>query len=209
MPFGTARSWIVRRLTTWTCRNSSPCSPSRPNWWAIGGARKPSPRKRSRTKKARLGRTTPWRTFISTGGEVESGAALTTRYATSWSAHDVGIQTHLWWHAALFRLAVLDTTRVRSLYEQRVWRHRPDDVFTHTDAISLLWRLELLGRCWDGAWEGVTPHLEGAARGFVFPFLACHYAYALARGGREGEARNVIVRHCRLADARQGEEGRI
>lgn len=142
-------------------------------------------------------------------GQVESGAALATRYAASWSAHDVGIQTHLWWHAALFHLATLDTTRVRLLYEQRVWVHRPDDVFTHTDAVSLLWRLELLGRCWDGAWDGMTPHLEGAARGFVFPFLACQYAYALARGGREGEARDVIVRHRRLADARQGEEGRI
>ena len=142
-------------------------------------------------------------------GDVERGTAIAARHAAGWSAHDVGMQTHLWWHAALFHLAALDCDRVRALYGERVWAHRPDDVFTHTDAVSLLWRMELLGKCWDGAWAPMMSHLDGGARGFMFPFLASHYAYALARGGREKEAREVIARQRRLAERRQGEEGRI
>lgn len=142
-------------------------------------------------------------------GDVERGSAIAARHAASWSEHDVGMQTHLWWHAALFHLAALECDRVRALYIERVWAHRPYDVFTHTDAVSLLWRMELIGKCWDGAWAPMMDHLDGAARGFMFPFLASHYAYALARGGREKEACEVIARQRRLADQRQGEEGRI
>lgn len=158
--------------------------------------------------------STPWahhalaHVFINEG-DVERGAAITACHAAGWSNHDVGIQTHLWWHAALFHLAALDCDRVRSLYGERVWVHRPDDVFTHTDAVSLLWRLELLGKCWKDAWAPMMSHLGGGARGFMFPFLASHYAYALARGGQETEAREVIVRQRRLAESRQGDEGRI
>lgn len=158
--------------------------------------------------------STPWahhalaHAFINEG-DVERGAAIAVRHAAGWSDHDVGMQTHLWWHAALFHLAALECDRVHALYQERVWAHRPDDVFTHTDAVSLLWRMELVGKCWDGAWAPMMPHLDSAARGFMFPFLASHYAYALARGGREKEAREVIVRQRRLADQRQGEGGRI
>lgn len=158
--------------------------------------------------------STPWahhalaHVFINEG-DIERGGAIAARHAAGWSEHDVGIQTHLWWHAALFHLAALDCDRVRSLYGERVWAHRPDDAFTHTDAISLLWRLELLGKCWSGAWAPMMPHLGGGARGFMFPFLASHYAYALARGGQEKEAREIIARQRRLAEQRQGEEGRM
>lgn len=158
--------------------------------------------------------STPWahhalaHVFINEG-EIERGTAITARHAADWSKHDVGMQTHLWWHAALFHLAALDFGRVRSLYSERVWVHRPDDVFTHTDAVSLLWRVELLGRCWKDAWAPMMPHLGGGARGFMFPFLASHYAYALARGGEEKAAREVIDRQNRLAEARQGDERRI
>ncbi|MGE0096009.1 MAG: hypothetical protein AB7M05_05035 [Alphaproteobacteria bacterium] len=142
-------------------------------------------------------------------GDVDRGVAIVARHAASWSGHDVGMQTHLWWHAALFHLAALECDQVRSIYLERVWAHRPDDVFTHTDAVSLLWRVELIGKCWDGAWAPMMSHLSGGARGFMFPFLASHYAYALARGGQEKEARDVIARQRRLAEQRQGEEGRI
>lgn len=158
--------------------------------------------------------STPWahhalaHVFINEG-DIERGRAIAVRHAAGWSEHDVGIQTHLWWHAALFHLAALDCDQVRSIYGERVWAHRPDDVFTHTDAVSLLWRLELLGKCWKDAWVPIMPHLGGGALGFMFPFLASHYAYALARGGQEKEAREVIARQRRLAEQRQGEEGRI
>lgn len=158
--------------------------------------------------------STPWahhalaHAFIN-DGNVERGTAIASRHAASWSGHDVGMQTHLWWHAALFHLAALDCDRVRTLYRERVWAHRPDDVFTHTDAVSLLWRMELVGQCWDGAWTPMMSHLGGGAGGFMFPFLASHYAYALARGGEEKAALEVIARQRRLAEQRQGEEGRI
>ena len=158
--------------------------------------------------------STPWahhalaHAFVNEG-DVERGAAIAVRYAESWSGHDVGMQTHLWWHAALFHLAALQCDRARALYRERVWVHRPDDVFTHTDAVSLLWRMELLGQCWEGAWAPMMSHLGGGAGGFLFPFLASHYAYALARGGKEKEARAVIARQRRLAEQRQGEEGRV
>lgn len=157
---------------------------------------------------------TPWahhalaHVFINEA-DMERGVAAMRRHEHGWGAHDVGIQTHLWWHVALFHLAVLDHDRVRAIYDEHVWRHRPDDVFTHTDAISLLWRLELVGRSAPDAWTALVLHTEGGADGFVFPFLACHYAYALGRSGRESEAREVIARQRLLASQKSGAEARI
>ncbi|MFO0997384.1 MAG: hypothetical protein U1F33_11935 [Alphaproteobacteria bacterium] len=156
---------------------------------------------------------TPWadhalaHIYVNTGRMAE-GIARLGRAAPAWEAHDFGIRVHLWWHAALFHLAALDLARVRALFAERLWVDRLDDMFTHTDAISLLWRLDLVGASDNAAWAAVVPRAEAVGQEAVFPFLACHYVYALARGGREREARQVLAAMRARGQAASGDAAR-
>jgi hypothetical protein len=61
-----------------------------------------------------------------------------------------------------------------------------------TDAILLLWYLELAGEKVDTEWRAIAPHIRANAHDTLFPFLNCIYLYALTRAGEAGEARTAL-----------------
>ena len=100
-------------------------------------------------------------------------------------ASDAQLHCHLWWHAAMFELALGDAARAREIYVSRfaprVSRSMPINIVT--DSAALLWRAELAGAERDALeWQAVRDY---AALKFPKPmiFVESHYALALAAAG--------------------------
>ena len=109
-------------------------------------------------------------------------------YLEGWLAGyppDAQLHCHLWWHVAMFELALGDAARAQDIYAGRfapaVSRSTPINIAT--DSAALLWRLELAGAKRDAAeWQAVRDY---AALKFPKPmiFVESHYALALAAAG--------------------------
>jgi tetratricopeptide (TPR) repeat protein len=126
-------------------------------------------------------------------GRIKAGIAALDRHAASWDRHAQGIRGHNVWHLALLHLALMDADRAVALYREKIAGLTPASVFEHTDAVGLLWRLELAG--FEVAPELWTPAAdEAAARAFeaVMPFLNALYVHALVRAGRHEVAAAAI-----------------
>lgn len=142
---------------------------------------------------------TPWahhalgHAYLNTGRRDEGVAALT-GFMPSWDRHSVGIREHNAWHLALLHLAAGDVARALTLYRERFSEQDPASAFEHTDAVSFLWRLELMGEEVDPArWTPIVPYAQERAADTVFPFMNAHYLYALVRAGRADAARNALA----------------
>ena len=61
---------------------------------------------------------------------------------------------------------------------------QPQAVVEHTDAILMLWYVELAGGECGSAWREIAPHIRAKAHEQVFPFLTTIYLYALERAGK-------------------------
>ncbi|MGH9093014.1 MAG: tetratricopeptide repeat protein, partial [Acidimicrobiales bacterium] len=127
-------------------------------------------------------------------GRWDEGIATLAGAMPSWDGHGVGIRGHNSWHLALLHLAVGDVARALALYRDRFSEQDPASAFEHTDAVSLLWRLELMGERVDPAlWAPIVPYAEKRAADRIFPFMNAHYLYALVRAGRADAARDALA----------------
>lgn len=132
--------------------------------------------------------------YLNTARMAEGLAALG-GYAPLWSAHGQGIRSHNYWHLALLRLAGMDLAGTMDLYRAWIAGRMPDSAFEHTDAISLLWRLELSGAVVDRAdWAPMLPAARARAADRVMPFMNAHYVYLLGRMGEGDAARDALAR---------------
>lgn len=75
------------------------------------------------------------------GGEPDTGASWLAGWLDSWDRGG-SFGCHLWWHLALFSLALGDDAGARRAYE-RIWGFKGEAVGVATDAPSLAWRLHL------------------------------------------------------------------
>lgn len=141
---------------------------------------------------------TPWahhalgHVYLNTGRAGDGTAALA-GFLPSWRGHSVGIRQHNAWHLALLHLAQGDVPAAVDLYRGHIAGQDPASAFEHTDAVSFLWRLELMGEAVDPArWDPIVPFAEERATDRIFPFMNAHYLYALGRGGRLDAARSAL-----------------
>lgn len=95
------------------------------------------------------------------------------------------IHSHDAWHLALLHLEEMDRDAALAVHREHIWGITPDLVTEQLDAIALLWRLELAGFAMDAEWAGIVDHVEARATETFMPFMNAHYAYALARAGRQ------------------------
>jgi tetratricopeptide (TPR) repeat protein len=119
---------------------------------------------------------------------IAEGIAAIEQYAPSWQKFSHYTVAHNWFHLATLYLSDLRFDDVRNAYRKYIWGYSPNAVVEQTDAILLLWYLELAGEKVDAQWRAIAPHIRANARDTLFPFLNCIYLYALTRAGESGEA---------------------
>lgn len=141
---------------------------------------------------------TPWahhalaHVYLNTG-RLADGLQVLDRFSATWTDHGAAVREHNIWHIALLHLGRLDCASALRLYHQHLCQS-PESVFEHTDAISLLWRLDLVGEAVaPDLWQRFVPHARARIRERVMPFLNAHYAYALVRAGYVAEAEDAVA----------------
>ena len=141
---------------------------------------------------------------------IDEGIARMEGFAPGWNAFGPYIQAHNWFHLGALYLANLDYDRALDGYRRHIWGFTPDLVVEQTDAILLLWYLELAGRTIEtSTWKAIVPHLKRTAFEQVFPFLNAISIYALGRAGEHQLALDAVARLERFAHAQRGNLARV
>ena len=125
-------------------------------------------------------------------GRLAEGRAWMRERAVAWEACSSFMYTHNWWHAALFEIGLGDHAAALALFDRRVWGVRRDCCQDQVNAVSLLVRFELLGIDVGDRWTDLAPHLEKRIDDRANAFVDLHYAYGLARAGRDGAVARQI-----------------
>jgi len=137
-----------------------------------------------------------------TEGRLEEGRGFMREASTGWVGLNSFMQTHNWWHLALFELERGHFDEALRLFDEQVWGVVKDYSQDQINAISLLARLELAGVDVGPRWLDVGQHLLRRRPDHVLPFLDLQYLYGLARAGHRGEARarlQALHHHAELA----------
>ncbi|MGA8645058.1 hypothetical protein [Candidatus Binatus sp.] len=135
---------------------------------------------------------------------IAEGIAAMEQYAPSWNKFSHYTVAHNWFHLATLYLSDLRFDDVRNAYRKYIWRYSPDAVVEQTDAILLLWYLELAGEKVESEWRAIAPHIRTNARDTLFPFLNCIYLYALTRAGETREVASALDGMTRHAEKQTG-----
>jgi tetratricopeptide (TPR) repeat protein len=140
---------------------------------------------------------------------VSEGIAALEKYAPDWTQFGQYIKSHNWFHLAVLYLTQLDFDRVLDAYQGYIWGFQPDEVVEHTDAILLLWYLELAGGDAGGRWREIAPRILAKTHEQVFPFLTTIYLYALERAGQSAEVDRALAEMERFAERQTGNARRV
>jgi tetratricopeptide (TPR) repeat protein len=147
-----------------------------------------------------INRNNPWAHHavahvMETQGRVDEGIAWMESFADTWENCNSMLYTHNWWHVALYYLAKGNAQAVLNLYDQQVWgRARKDSPKDQVGAIALLLRLELLGvEVGETRWQSLGLYLLSRIHEHALPFQDLHYVYALARSGRLGWLKEMLL----------------
>ena len=95
---------------------------------------------------------------------VREGIDALAKYAPDWTPFGQYIQSHNWFHLAVLDLSQLDFGRVLDAYQRHIWGFQPDEVVEHTDAILLLWYVELAGGDAGARWREIAADAHGHLR---------------------------------------------
>ena len=124
-----------------------------------------------------------------TEGRIEEGRAFMQEVSDTWVGLNSFMETHNWWHLALFLIEQDAHAAALDLYERHVWGVCKPYSQDQIGAVSLLARLELADVDVGDRWADVAVHLVARTHDQVQPFLDMQYLYGLARAGRpEAEA---------------------
>jgi tetratricopeptide (TPR) repeat protein len=135
---------------------------------------------------------------------VSEGIAALENYAPGWRTFGQYIQSHNWFHLATMYLMHLDFNRALDAYRHHIWGFQSDEIVEHTDAILLLWYVELAGGEVQERWREVAPHIQAKAHARVFPFLTTIYLYALERAGESAEVDRALAEIEKYARSQTG-----
>jgi hypothetical protein len=119
-----------------------------------------------------------------TRGQLDDGIAWMESKAHHWKNCNSFMFTHNWWHIALFYLDKGDAAQALKIYDTRLWGAPQGDSSYSQDqagALSMLIRLGLRGVDLHRRWGDVADAILKREVMYDQPFLAAHFAYALAR----------------------------
>ena len=137
-----------------------------------------------------------------TEGRLEEGRGFMREASVGWVGLNSFMQTHNWWHLALFELERGHAEETLRLFDEQVWGVVKDYSQDQINAISLLARLELAGVAVGPRWQDLGQHLLQRRPDHVLPFLDLQYLYGLARAGHGDEAQarlQALRRHAEQA----------
>jgi tetratricopeptide (TPR) repeat protein len=120
-------------------------------------------------------------------GDIKKGELRLQKFLPVAATCSRPIHSHTAWHLALFALERQDHPAALAVFKQHVWGITPDLVSEQIDAISLLWRMEMMGADVSAEWSDIADHVEARVSECYMPFLSAHHTYALTRAER-GEA---------------------
>jgi tetratricopeptide (TPR) repeat protein len=143
-----------------------------------------------------LQRREPWAQHalahvLLTQGRIREGLAFMTEVSDTWTGLVSFMDTHNWWHLALFEISEGRFESALRRYDEHCWARDRSYSQDQIGAVSLLARLELAGADVGGRWTDLAEHLRARATDTVQPFLSLQYLYGLARAGR-GEAGTLL-----------------
>lgn len=133
-----------------------------------------------------------------TQGRIDEGALFLEGARDTWTGLNSFMDTHLWWHLALFYLSQGRFDEALAAYDQHCWTQEKDYSQDQVGAVSLLARLELAGVDVGERWSDLADHLVKRGEDVVQPFLTLQYLYGLARAGR-AEAEPLLAAVRRMA----------
>ncbi len=119
-----------------------------------------------------------------TQGRIDEGATFLEGMRDTWTGLNSFMDTHLWWHLALFYLSQGRFDEALAVHDQHCWTQEKDYSQDQVGAVSLLARLELAGVDVGERWSDLADHLAQRGEDVVQPFLTLQYLYGLARAGR-------------------------
>ncbi len=134
-----------------------------------------------------------------TQGRVAEGVAFLESARDDWTGLNSFMDTHLWWHLALFYLSQGKFDAALAIHDDQCWAQAKDYSQDQIGAVSLLARLELAGVDVGDRWSDLADHLAVRAADVVQPFLTLQYLYGLARADRpEADTLLAAVRRAAL-----------
>ncbi len=136
-------------------------------------------------------------------GRCAEGAKWLQRPPGNWADKNP-FKAHVWWHDALFALALGDTDRVLSIYDNELVSVNSDQNVDVSNQAALLKRLEMQGVDVGDRWEALAEHSEKRMDDHMLPFRDAHYCLALAAAGRLDAARRHVDLMRAFADSTAG-----
>ncbi|MEM6531360.1 MAG: tetratricopeptide repeat protein [Myxococcota bacterium] len=118
--------------------------------------------------------------------ENDRGAAWLTAHEDGYRECN-NFRGHVFWHLALFELALGNLARVYSLCDDEVRRAWTGDYRDMSNVASLLWRLEVDGHDVGDRWEELGEIAAAHQSDHGSAFADAHYALALIRSGRSAD----------------------
>lgn len=136
-----------------------------------------------------LQRKEPWAQHalahvLLTQGRIDEGALFLEGVRDTWTDLNSFMDTHLWWHLALFYLSQGRFEAALAAYDDHCWTQAKDYSQDQVGAISLLARMELAGIDVGRRWSDLADYLAVRGDDVVQPFLSLQYLYGLTRAGR-------------------------
>ncbi len=138
-------------------------------------------------------------------GEVEAGIKYISQFAKGWQNGNVVAESHNPWHLALLRMMAGQHDSALAMYDNVIWvEHKKPLVVTQCDAVSLLWRADLIDMKLGDRWQDIADYTEKNANDCVVPFDSMHMIYALARAGRDEAVEHMLRITTQYANQQQG-----
>ena len=145
-----------------------------------------------------LDRNDPWAHHaiahcLEARGRMLEGVAFLNSVSDTWGDCNSFMQTHNWWHLALFLIDLDRTDEALALYDERVWGVWKEFCEDQANAVSLLARLELRGVDVGERWADLATYLKPRLHEHLSAFLDVHYLYGLARAGERSAVTEMLA----------------
>jgi tetratricopeptide (TPR) repeat protein len=145
-----------------------------------------------------LDRNDPWAHHaiahcLEARGRMLEGVAFLNSVSDTWGDCNSFMQTHNWWHLALFLIDLDRTDEALALYDSQVWGVWKEFCEDQANAVSLLARLELRGVDVGGRWAELATYLRQRLHEHLSGFHDVHYLYGLARAGERSAVTEMLA----------------